>query len=422
MKLLHTLIISLLLLSSCSEAARPVAKPFEYRALCTPTNANPKEFDLDSTNNVDYDWSLWGHNLWKVVGKDAPDEVYAIVNGQRDRSQFCFSSQRLYTILDEWIIDQWGTKGGRFTIMPADNKKVCQCERCKAAGNTEQSATPAVAALMTRLAKKYPDHQFFLTAYHTTKTPPTAQMPKNAGVMLSTMDIPMRFVFEQSGGYHKFDMMVKAWKKVTPLLYVWEYDRNFDDYLTPYPCLMIMQQRLRYYQSVGITGVFINGSGDDYSTFDDVQSYVLSRLLLNVDEDVEKLVREFYDRFYPVCGRFIADYYLSLEKDLRRSNHVMPYYGTMAETTASYLDPQAFTDFWISLDKKSKSVEGTERQLINQMLTAMAYTRLQLRPTEDERAELILILKEYKSVPRLLNYKETKGSLEDYLKKYQKGE
>lgn len=416
MKLIHIFIAALLFMSSCGEAAQPVRKSFEYRALCTPTNANPKAFDLDSTNNVDYDWSLWGHNLWKVVGKEAPDEVYALINGQRDKSQFCFSSPRLYTILDEWIIDQWGDKGGRFTIMPADNKKVCQCESCRKAGNTTESATPAVAALMTKLAKKYPHHQFFLTAYHTTKTPPKEPMPKNAGVMLSTMDIPMRFVFEQSGGYHKFDMMVKEWKKVTPLLYVWEYDRNFDDYLTPYPCLMIMQQRLKYYYKSGITGVFINGSGDDYSTFDDVQSYVLSRLLLNVDADVEALVREFYAKFYPVTGKYIADYYLSLEKDLRRSNHIMPYYGTIEETIASYLDPRNFINFWITLDKMSKTVEGEERQLLNQMLTAMAYTRLQLRPTEEERAEMILILKEYKSVPHLLNYKETKGSLEEYLK------
>lgn len=416
MKLIHYFIASLLMLSACGKAAKPEPKAFEYRALCTPTNANPKEFDLTKTNNVDYDWSLWGHNLWKVVGKEAPDDVYAIIDGHRDKSQFCFSSQRLYTIIDEWIIDQWGSKGGRFTIMPADNKKVCQCEQCRKIGNTAQSATPAVAALMTKLANKYPEHQFFLTAYHTTKEPPTAKMPKNAGVMLSTMDIPMRFVFEQSGGYHKFDMMVKAWKKVTPLLYVWEYDRNFDDYLTPYPCLMIMQQRLKYYQKVGITGVFINGSGDDYSTFDDVQSYVLSRLLLDVNADVEALVREFYSKFYPECGQFIADYYLSLEKSLRRTNRVMPYYGTIDETVSAYLDKKEFIDFWVTLDKKSKSVSGEERKLLNNMLTAMAYTRLQLKPSDDERAEMILILKEYKSVPRLINYKETKGSLEEYLK------
>ena len=234
--------------------------------------------------------------------------------------------------------------------------------------------------------------------------------------MLSTMDIPMRYIFNESGGYRKFDAMVKAWKNVTPLLYVWEYDRNFDDYLTPYPCLMIMQQRLKYYQQAGITGVFINGSGNDYSTFDDVQSYVLAKLLLDVNADVEALVRQFYAKYYPECGKLIGDYYLSLEEKLRRTNRVMPYYGTIEETVASYLNPKEFVDFWVSLDKKSKSVGGEERQRVNRMLTAMAYTRLQLKPSERDREEMIIILKDYKSVPGLLNYKETNGSLEKYLK------
>ncbi len=415
MRTIYVLSVALLLLASCGKAAKPMAKPFEFRALCTPTNANPKAYGLDSTHNVDNDWSLWGHNLWKVVGDKAPEEVYALIDGKRDKKQFCFSSQKLYSIIDGWIMDQWGPRDGRFSVMPADNKKVCQCDDCKKAGNTPQTATPAVANMLTKLAKKYPAHQFFMAAYHTTKEPPKTVLPKNTGVMLSTMDIPMRYSFRESGGYRRFDAMVKSWRKVTPLLYVWEYDRNFDDYLTPYPCLLIMQQRLEYYQEVGITGVFINGSGDDYSTFDDVQSYVLSHLLLDVNADVESLVRQFYKKYYPECGKMIGDYYLSLEEKLKRTNRIMPYYGTMEETIDAYLDPKEFVAFWIELDKKSKNVHGEERQRINRMLTAMAYTRLQLKPSEDDREELLIILKDYKSVPGLLNYKETGGSLEKYL-------
>ena len=63
MRLLHLLSITLLLLSSCGQAAQPVAKPFDFRALCTPTNAKPEVFGLESTHNVDNDWALWGHNL-----------------------------------------------------------------------------------------------------------------------------------------------------------------------------------------------------------------------------------------------------------------------------------------------------------------------------------------------------------------------
>ncbi len=404
---------------SCSCAQKKQTPDFEYRALATPTNMSAEahaEFGIDSTNNVDNDWSLWGHNLWRVVGQNAPQDIYALINGQRDTTQFCFTSTTLYNMIDNWIVDQWGYKGGRFTIMPADNKKVCQCDECRRIGNDSLSATPAVARMLTRLATKFPQHQFFMTSYHTTTQPPKDKLPKNVGVMLSTMSIPMRQVFQQNKGYKTFDALVDAWQKITPLLYVWEYNRNFDDYLTPYPCLYIMQERLRYYKSKGIRGVFINGSSYDYSTFDDVQTYVIARLLIDVDANVDDLVEQFYKKHYPECGSIIANYYMDLELRVNETNHILPYYGTMQEIRESYLNSKEFIEFWKTLDARSKTVKGRERQLVNQMLTAMSWTRLHLPISDDERYEMLLILKEHNSVPGLQNYKETNGSIDEYLK------
>lgn len=419
-KILYTLLISLLPLGLMAKGDK---SPFEFRALCTPSNSIAKEFDIEGTHNVDNDWSLWGHNLWKVIGKDAPEEVYALVNGKRDHTQYCFSSQKLHDIIHEWIIDQWGYKGGRFSIMPGDNKRVCGCPSCRKLGNTITSATPAVTDMLIKLAKEFPRHQFFMASYHTTTNPPTKVLPRNAGVMISTMAIPMRYIFNESGGYRKFDALVKSWKAVTSLLYVWEYNRNFDDYLSPYPCLKIMQQRFKYFEKVGIQGIFINGSGDDYSSFDDVQSYVLAHLMQDTDADVEALVRKFYKKYYPESGEMIADYYLSLEKKVQETNHVIPYYGTIEEEIESYLNPEEFVNFWIALDKKSKTIQGPERQRLNAMLTAFAYTRLMLKPSEDDRYQMKLILKEHKDVlnpvtkkPWLLNYKETGGDIDGLIK------
>lgn len=395
------------------------AAAFEYRALCTPSNNKPADFSITETNNADYDWGLWGHNIWKVVGKDAPKDVYATVNGKRDTTQFCFASEKLYHILETWIIDQHGTEQTmRFTIMPADNKKACTCKECTKLGNTASNATPAVEQMVRRLAKRFPKHIFFMTAYHTTMTPPTKSLPANAGVMISTMDIPMRYTFQESAGYKKFDATLKKWAQVTSRIYVWEYDRNFDDYLTPYPCLEILRQRFMYYEKAGIKGIFVNGSGYDYSSFDDVQSYVLSFMMRDPKgTDVEKRVREFYAKYFPVCGEYIADYYLLLEDRVKKSNHVIPYYGNINEAQEAYLNREEFINFWTTLDKKSKAVKGAERQRIGQMLTAFAYTMLQLNPTQTMAEEYIEILKDYKSVPGLQNYKETNGPLDKFIKK-----
>lgn len=400
-------------------ATDDAAPAFEYRALCTPTNMSPKDYGITGTNNVDYDWGLWGHNIWKVVGKNPDRSIYATIGGKRDTTQFCFTSEKLYHIIESWIIDQYGEKPTqRFTIMPADNKKACTCKACAAIGNTTDNATPAVEQMVRRLAKRFPNHFFFMTAYHTTMTPPKEKMPDNTGVMISTMGIPMRYAFRESGGFNKVDATLKDWAKVSSRIYVWEYDRNFDDYLSPYPCLEILRQRFMYYQEAGVQGIFINGSGYDYSSFDDVQTYVLAQMMKNPKAtDVEKLVRQFYAKYFPVCGEYIADYYLNLEDRVKKTNRVLPYYGTIEEEQEAYLDRDEFVNFWTTLDKKSKAVKGNERQRINRMLTAFAYTMLQINPTPEMAEEYIAILKDYKSVPNLGNYKETDGALDAYIKK-----
>jgi hypothetical protein len=109
---------------------------------------------------------------------------------------------------------------------------------------------------------------------------------------------------------------------------------------------------------------------------------------------------------------------MKLEFRVRDSNHIIPFYGTIEEEEEAYLDKEEFENFWKKLDKASKGIEGEERQRINRMLTAMCYTRLMMRPTEEEKEDIVIMLKDYKSVPRLMNYKETKGSLEELMKKY----
>ena len=56
-------------------------------------------------------------------------------------------------------------------------------------------------------------------------------------------------------------------------IYIWDYINNFDDYLTPFPILKIAQQRLQFFKQHGASGIFFNGSGYSYSSFDEMIFY-----------------------------------------------------------------------------------------------------------------------------------------------------
>lgn len=418
---------AIMLIGGCKGTAKTVdEKPLsEYHGLYTPSNTKEVQQTMH-TNNPDYDWGLWGHNLVKAVHDRLTDDMYAVIDGQRTHKQLCFSSPELYKAVKDYIIDQYGygddNYSERITIMPMDNKLACLCSRCRAAGNTPGNATPAVSAFITKLAKEFPNHRFFTSAYHTTRQAPDSPLPSNVGVLISSFPLPVQCDFKQSKGYSEFLNMVKAWKQKCQRIYVWDYERNFDDYLSPFPCLLAMQARLKLYRKLGVLGVFFNGSGDDWSAFDDMQTIVLAKLMDNPDLDVKLAVNDYFRQFYPITANILNEYYWRLEERARERNCVLPLYGSMQDMCSAYLDPEEFVNFRRELDKASKRTMGDERHRLNALLTALAYTQLEMYRTgliaknPEQAAEMREILKGHSEIKGMTNRDEAGHSIDDYLK------
>lgn len=424
------LLLLTLILSGCRSNAQPSNEQyggFEYRGLYTPSN-NKEMQSYMHTNHPDYDWGLWGHNLSKVIKDNATEGMYAIVDGKRNHKQLCFSSKELYNCVREYIIDQFGygtdSYSERISIMPLDNKMACTCTECKAKGNSANNATPAVTAFITRLAKEFPKHRFFTSAYHTTKAAPKTALPENVGAFISSITLPMRVDFSKTDGYKEFVATVKAWKQKCGKIYVWDYERNYDDYLSPFPCLLAMQSRFRLYRKLGISGVFVNGSGDDFSAFDDMQTFVLAQMMDDPDIDVHKAIRNYFAENYPVTADILTKYYWGLEQRSKTTNHVLPLYGTMQDMCGAYLNVKEFVEFRRELDAKSKLTSADERKRLNALLTAFAYTQLELYRTgllpkdSEEAIEMREILKGHSELKGMKNRDESGHSIDDYLKKW----
>lgn len=303
---------------------------FEYRAVYSPSNSDRDIISEVKSHNIDYDWGIWGHNLHKVLGKNPDKRVFAVVNGEIDYEQYCFTSASLFKAVENYIYDNYGNgnndSGSRFAIFPADNSIVCLCESCVKAGNNKESATPAVTTMVTKLAQRFPRHYFFTSSYMTTSIPPDRNMPLNTGVIISAIELPMSISFRDKIKGKEFGKHIENWKNKVDRIYIWDYMRNFDDYLTPYPCLGILRERLDFYKDKGVKGIIINGSGEDYSSFDDLQSYLISRLLIDTDIDIQSVSKKYLSKFYPVTADLLYDYYFSLEKRTEKGK-ILPVYG-----------------------------------------------------------------------------------------------
>ncbi len=352
-----------------------VTFPFEYRDLYMPTNQNPDMTYLLALHNLEMDWGIWGHNLSRVLGSNG-DQSFGFQNmdqslfakgadGVVHQNQFCFSSDKLLDLTEKYIMDQYGDGLKyplRMTIGPADNDWVCLCRRCETAGNTRTNATPAVVAFVEKLAARFPGHTFFIPGYSTTKTLPDHRLPANVGVFLSAIDYPRAWRSDDERS-QQFFRELERWQQITDNVYIWDYVCNFDDYLTPYPILYVMQERFRQYRKRGVKGLFLNGSGYFYSMQQEMYSFLLANLLINPDADVERMVKDYYADAMPHVGQFYASVVLSMEEHARRSGLELPLYGGMEEALHSYLFEKDFREFY-SVFLRANAMEMTHRERI----------------------------------------------------------
>lgn len=354
---------------------------FGYRGLYTPAAQDVDLAGILSTDNVETGWGLWGHQLDRVLAGDAPQEVFATVGGEACDGQFCFSSDETFRRIEAYVVDNFGEGDSipeRFVIAPADDDAVCTCKACSAVGNTPKSTTPAVMQMIGRLAGRFPRHTFFTLGYLSVQEPPAVEMPANAGVIVSAMELPLSADALKSARGKKFAARLDRWKNVTGKVYIWDYIQNYDDYLTPFPVLERMGERLRFYRDKGVDGVFLNGSGYDYVPFDDMRTYVLASLMRDPVQPVEGLIRRYFAANYPKSGDLLADFCVQAERRAAASGTGLNLYGSIRDAEASWLDAGEFVAFYDALGRVLPTAKDAERRRLHELLTALSYTRLEV--------------------------------------------
>src|SRR5690554_21673 len=415
----------------------PINFDFSYRDPHYQSNLIPGNSQIFGNNNVDLDWGIWGHNLTKVLKEIEDTNIYALVDGVRNSKQFSFTSSELLEHVTNHILNEFGEgdeKAYHFMIMPQDNDLVCICSSCLEVGNTKNNATPAVTFFIQKISERFPKHKFFTSSYNTTQQVPKNKLNENTGVFLSTIDLEKGIELnENQTKTAQFIKELDKWKTITPNIYIWDYSANFDDYLTPIPVLYSLQKQLQFYKKHGIKGIFLNASGYDYSTFDDLKSFVASALMKNTEENVDELCQSYFKKYYPQNHELLTSYYLSLEREFEEKNKPYNIYGGIDEVISSYIDVDSFIQFYKELGNVISKTKGDEKENLLKLYTALSYTKLQIAYNkrtgpagcaEESKTSLIINpeikktlkqLKHFSNYNDLTNYKEAEGSLNEYV-------
>lgn len=412
--------VALVAATSCNNVkASGSDAAFEYREVYLPESTG-KNAKLLGLNELDADWGIWGHNLPDVLPDEPSLSVYAKKNGTEPvKEQFCFSSNHLYQYIEDYIIDNYGEEETtRFAILPNDNSIVCTGPRCSSAGNTNTDASPAVIKLIRRLCERFPNHIFFTSYYLTTQTPPTEPLPKNAGVLISAMDYP-RFQ-TPTDREAKFVELLKNWERSTDRVYVWDYISNYDDFFTPFPVIATTQRRLQTYRNAGVDGIFLNGSGTEYTSLGKLTAHVLAALTDNPDTDWRLLLHTLCDRFYPTAGETIYDFMIAQENFVAEQGKELPMYEGIHKALQTYLPRERFLQFYNDIDSLRACATGQEKEELDNLFGALSFTRLEIARHDGNLDGIEPALAALAAMSERGNvaYSEAYWSVADYVKDY----
>lgn len=414
--------VMLVLLTNCSrlhaDNSTSDVSVFDYREVYLPEGIG-KHAEPLGLNSVDEDWGIWGHNLEVVVPESPMMTIYARVNGGVDKTQFCFMSNTLYDYIVQYIDDTDTGEPRSFAILPNDNSKVCQCTKCKAEGNTKTNASPAVTNMICKLAKRFPKHKFFTSYYYTTRQVPDIDLPSNVGVLISAINFPL--TVDVNKDEERFSQLISVWKQKTEHVYIWDYINNFDDYFTPYPIFKVMQHRLQLYNKLGVTGIFLNGSGTDYSSLSRVKTYALAALLIDPTADYHDVIVDICDSYYPVTGHIIEKYLEAVDELVTTQHTSLPLYEGVPNSLKSYIPKDAFITFYNELETLLPKTKGQEKREMEMLFDAMQLTMLEIKRLDCDTTGMRKMIDQLNAIRKkgVTSYSESGWTVEELARDYE---
>jgi hypothetical protein len=238
-----------------------------------------------------------------------------------------------------------------YSVSQNDTYNYCECDRCKAL--TEKYGADSglylwfVNQVAEAIEKEHPDKLIDTLAYQFTEAAPTGIKPrKNVRVRLCPIACCEAHPYEQCTAPQNraFLEALRSWSKITDGTYVWHYNTDFAHYLMPFPDFAEFPAEARLYLRSGVKGIFFQGAyaqgggGSDA----ELRSWVMAKLLWNVNVDTDALVTEWMQGVYGPAWKPMRRWFDLLHEKVRDPNAHLYIYDS--PTKVPHLTPETIAE------------------------------------------------------------------------------
>lgn len=243
-------------------------------------------------------------------------EYFSEVDGVRKEwpTQLCLTNPDVLAIVVSNVLERIRANPNCrfFGVSQNDWKNWCQCPRCRAIDEEEQSHAGTVIRFVNAVAeaveKEFPDVVIETLAYTYTRKPPLHVRPRhNVMVCLCTIecDFSKPIPTSRFPGNAAFREDMGKWGEIASRLYVWDYTVNFANYVHIFPNVKILGSNIRFFRDMGARQVFEQGCGQaPHASEAELKTWLIGKYLWNPDLELEPLLDKFFKGYYGPAAPF----------------------------------------------------------------------------------------------------------------------
>ena len=308
---------------------------------------------LDHAENGERtDWGMWVHTFNELVSPEVyyhdHPEYYAQVDGKRIPTQLCLTNPEVLEITVQNLrrkIAQNPT-ATYWSVSQNDNRNFCTCSNCKAIDDREGSPSGSIINFVNQVAEQFPDKMISTLAYeYGRRAPKTLKPRENVNIMLCSIEAYRDKPIAQDPTSADFVKDVEDWGKIAKDIIVWDYVIQFNNLISPFPNLHVLQPNLQFFAAHGVNAMFEQGNREVGGEFAALRAYMISKFLWNPNENADSVMNDFLKGYYGKAAPYIRQYIDDMRAALLASGKPLRIFGTPNEAATSYLTPSLIAGY-----------------------------------------------------------------------------
>lgn len=314
------------------------------------------------------EWGMWVHTFATLVSPDehfdAHPEWFAEVDGRRmPHAQLCLTNEGMYQTLVANLRTRIEAEPDKhyWSVSQNDTYGFCTCDRCAAIDAEQQAHSGSLIHFINRVAAEFPDKTISTLAYqYSRKAPKDLRPADNVLVVLAPIELNRSRPVATDSSAAGFRTELEDWARITDRLLIWDYVIQFNNLISPFPNLRVLQPNLQYFVANSAVAHFQQGNREIGGEWAELRAYIVSKLLWDPDIDVEATLDDFLAGYYGAAAPHLRAYIDTQHDALAASGADLSIFGNPVGAIGSYLTPQLMAAYEARFDEAEIAVAGNQ--------------------------------------------------------------